>query len=44
MPNILNLTITSLKVKADKLPPKFIKYRNYKIFYNEAFNNRPQIF
>ena len=44
MSNIHNLIITSLKVKADKLPPKFIKYRDYKIFDNEAFNNRPQIF
>ena len=37
------LIITILKVKPDKLPPRIIKYRDYKNFESNAFNNKLQI-
>ena len=34
------LIIAILKVKPDKLPPRIIKYRDYKNFERKAFNNK----
>ena len=33
------LIITIFKVKPDKLPPKIIKFRDYKNFERKAFNS-----
>ena len=35
--------ITILKVKPDALPPRIIKYRDYKNFESKAFNNKLQV-
>ena len=43
MSDFHKLIITILKVKPDKLPPRIIKYRNYKNFESNAFNNKLQI-
>ena len=32
-----------MKVKPDKLPPRIIKYRDYKKFESKAFNNKLQV-
>ena len=34
------LIFAILKVKPDKLPPRIIKYRDYKNFERKAFNNK----
>ena len=34
------LIITIMKVKPGKLPPRIIKYRDYRNFENKAFNNK----
>ena len=43
MSDFHKLIITILKVKPDKLQPKIIKYRDYKNFESNAFNNKLQI-
>ena len=43
MSDFHKLIITILKVKPDKLPPRIIKYRDYKNFESNAFNNKLQI-
>ena len=35
--------ITIFKVKPDKLPPRIIKFRDYKNFERKAFNNKLQV-
>ena len=35
--------ITIFKVETDKLPPRVIKYRDYKNFERKAFNNKLQV-
>ena len=37
------LIITIFKVKPDKLPPRIIKFRDYKNFERKAFNNNLQV-
>ena len=37
------LIITIFKVKPDKLPPRIIKFRDYKNFERKAFNNKLQV-
>ena len=41
--NFHKLIITILKVRPGKLPPRIIKYRDYKNFESNAFNNKLQI-
>ena len=43
MSDFHKLIITILKVKPDKLPPRIIKYRDYKNFESKAFNNKLQV-
>ena len=43
MSDFHKLIITILKVKPDKLPPRIIKYRDYKNFESNGFNNKLQI-
>ena len=40
MSDFHKLLITILKVKPDKLPPRIVKYRDYKTFESKAFNNK----
>ena len=42
MSGFYKLIITILKVKSYKLPPRIIKYRDYKNFESKAFNNKLQ--
>ena len=37
------LIFTIFKVKPDKLPPRIIKYRDYKNFERQAYNNKLQV-
>ena len=37
------LIIAIFKVKPDKLPPRIMKYRDYKNFERKAFNNKLQV-
>ena len=37
------LIFAILKVKPDKLPPRIIKYRDYKNFERKALNNKLQV-
>ena len=37
------LIIAILKVKPDKLPPRIIKYRDYKNLERKAFNSKLQV-
>ena len=43
MTDFHKLIITISKVKPDTLPPRIIKYRDYKNFESKAFNNKLQI-
>ena len=43
MTDFHKLIITILKVKPDTLPPRIIKYRDYKNFESKAFNNKLQV-
>ena len=43
MSDFHKLIITRLKVKPDKLPPRIIKYRDYKNFESKAFNKKLQV-
>ena len=40
MSDFHKLLITILKVKPDKLPPRIVKYRDYKTLESKAFNNK----
>ena len=43
MSDLHKFIITILEVKPDKLPPKIIKYRDYKNFDSKAFNDKLQL-
>ena len=43
MSDFHKLIITILKVKPDKLPPRIIKYRDYKNFESEALSSKLQV-
>ena len=43
MSHLYKLIITILKVKPEKLPPRIMKYRDYKNFESKAFNNKLQV-
>ena len=43
VPDFHKLIITILKVKPDKLPPRIIKYRDYKQLERKAFNSKLQV-
>ena len=43
MTDFQKLIITILKVKLDTLPPRIMKYRDYKNFESKAFNNKLQV-
>lgn len=43
MSHFHKLMITIMIVKLDKLPPRIIKYSDYKKFDSEVFNNKFQV-